>query len=45
MAFRWPFNVVTLRLQSVESVNQDTKRFRFALPDPNAYPGLSLTCM
>ncbi|KAL1994420.1 hypothetical protein VTN49DRAFT_3089 [Thermomyces lanuginosus] len=43
MAFRWPFNVVTLRLQSVESVNQDTKRFRFALPDPNAYPGLSLT--
>lgn len=45
MAFRGPFNIVTLRLQSVQPVNQDTKRFRFALPDPNAYPGLTLTCM
>jgi len=32
----------SLRLHSVESLNHDTKRFRFALPDQNAVSGLGL---
>ena len=33
----------TVRLESAELVNHDTKRLRFALPDPKQPTGLSLT--
>jgi len=34
----------TLRLESSETVNHNTKRLRFAFPDSNAVSGLTLTC-
>lgn len=37
------FGFRRLRLQSSESVNHNTKRLRFELPDPNVKSGLSLT--
>ncbi|KAL1845320.1 hypothetical protein VTK73DRAFT_689 [Phialemonium thermophilum] len=37
------FGFKSLRLHSSEQVNHDTKRLRFALPDPDATSGLSLT--
>lgn len=46
MAFKGgPFGFTSLRLQSVEVVNHDTKRLRFELPDPTLHTGLGLTCM
>jgi cytochrome-b5 reductase len=37
------FGFHQLRLQSSESINHNTKRLRFELPDPNTKSGLSLT--
>lgn len=34
----------SLRLESSESVNHNTKRLRFEFPNPNARTGLTLTC-
>ena len=34
----------TLKLQSAEQVNHNTKRLRFELPDPNAVSGLRPIC-
>jgi hypothetical protein len=34
----------TLRLESSEQVNDNTKRLRFQLPDPTSNAGLGLTC-
>jgi cytochrome-b5 reductase len=34
----------TLRLESSQQVNHNTKRLRFQLPDPNSNAGLGLTC-
>jgi cytochrome-b5 reductase len=39
-----PFGFTSLRLQSVQEVNHDTKRLRFELPDPKSRTGLGLTC-
>lgn len=35
---------VSLRLNSIEEVNHNTKRLKFELPEENALSGLSLTC-
>jgi cytochrome-b5 reductase len=37
------FGFTSLRLQSAEMMNHNTRRLRFELPDPNATSGLSLT--
>lgn len=37
------FGFHQLRLKSSESINHNTKRLRFELPDPNVKSGLSLT--
>jgi cytochrome-b5 reductase len=34
----------SLRLESSESVNHNTKRLRFEFPNPTARSGLTLTC-
>jgi cytochrome-b5 reductase len=34
----------SLRLESSETVNHNTKRLRFAFPNPDAISGLTLTC-
>lgn len=39
------FGFTTLRLQSTQDVNHNTKRLVFEFPDQNATSGLSLTCM
>lgn len=38
------FNPQYLRLDSVEQVNHNTKRLRFAFPNPDDLSGLPLTC-
>jgi hypothetical protein len=35
----------SLQLDSVETLNHDTKRFRFALPTENSLSGLTYTCV
>lgn len=35
---------VDLKLESVEQVNHNTKKFRFALPDKDNVSGLQITC-
>lgn len=35
---------IDLKLESVQNVNHNTKKFRFALPDPDAVSGLPITC-
>ena len=39
-----PVNFKSLRLESVEHVNHNTKKLRFELPDRDAVSGLGLTC-
>lgn len=34
----------SLRLDSIETLSHDTKRFRFKLPTENSVSGLNLTC-
>lgn len=41
--FSGPFGP-SLRLESSEMVNHNTKRLRFSFPNPDATSGLSLTC-
>lgn len=36
---------VDLKLESVEEINHNTKKFRFALPDENDVSGLQVACM
>ncbi len=36
--------LTSLRLDSVEELSHDTKRFRFKLPTENTVSGLDLTC-
>lgn len=38
------FGGQSLRLESSENVNQNTKRLRFAFPNSEAQSGLTLTC-
>jgi cytochrome-b5 reductase len=38
------FGPKTLRLQSADQVNHNTKRLVFEFPDQNAKSGLTLTC-
>jgi cytochrome-b5 reductase len=35
----------SLRLENSENVNHNTKRLRFAFPNPEAQSGLTLTCI
>lgn len=35
---------IDLKLEKVEEINHNTKRFRFALPDPNDVSGLRVAC-
>lgn len=36
---------ISLKLDKVENVNHNTKKFTFALPDPNQTSGLPIACM
>ncbi len=36
---------VSLKLESVETVNHNTKKFRFALEEPDDVSGLKVACM
>ena len=36
---------VDLKLESVEEINHNTKKFRFALPDKDDVSGLEVACM
>ena len=42
--FMWPWNFHKLTLESVEEVNHNVKRLRFALPQNDAVSGLILAC-
>ncbi len=35
---------VSLRLDKVETINHNTKKFRFVFDDPNAVSGLNIAC-
>lgn len=34
-----------MKLESVENINSNTKKFRFALPEEDAVSGLAVACM
>ena len=34
-----------LKLESVETINHNTKKFRFALPNPDDVSGLQIACL
>lgn len=36
---------ISLKLESVENINSNTKKFRFALPEEDAVSGLAVACM
>lgn len=35
---------ISLKLDSVEEINHNTKKFRFALPDKDSVSGLAIAC-